>query len=74
MSSELRPGYKRAATEATLAAIAAYFALVGLLFFIDHTFFHKVKFPSEWHKEAVDAGKAEYYLDEHHERQWRWKP
>src|SRR5580692_9889222 len=24
-----------------------------------------------WHKEAVDAGKAEYYLDEHHERQWR---
>ena len=27
-----------------------------------------------WHQEAVDAGKAEYYLDEHHERQWRWKP
>jgi hypothetical protein len=26
-----------------------------------------------WHAKAVDAGKAEYYLDEHHERQWRWK-
>lgn len=25
-------------------------------------------------KAAVDAGKAEYYLDEHHERRWRWKP
>jgi len=27
-----------------------------------------------WHADAVKAGKAEYYLDEHHERQWRWKP
>ena len=23
---------------------------------------------------AVKAGKAEYYLDESNERQWRWKP
>lgn len=25
-------------------------------------------------REAVEAGKAEYYLDDKHERQWRWKP
>jgi MFS superfamily sulfate permease-like transporter len=24
--------------------------------------------------EAVAAGKAEYYLDENNERQWRWLP
>jgi hypothetical protein len=24
-------------------------------------------------KEVVKAGHAEYYLDENHERQWRWK-
>ncbi len=24
--------------------------------------------------EAVAHDKAEYYLDEHYERQWRWKP
>ncbi len=23
--------------------------------------------------EAVKAGKAEYYLDENNEKQWRWK-
>ncbi len=23
--------------------------------------------------EAVKAGKAEYYLDENNQRQWRWK-
>lgn len=23
--------------------------------------------------EAVEAGHAEYYLDENHDRQWRWK-
>ena len=23
---------------------------------------------------AVKDGKAEYYLDENHMRQWRWKP
>lgn len=27
---------------------------------------------SEW--QAVEQGKAEYYLDEHHNKQWRWKP
>ncbi len=25
-------------------------------------------------EEAVKIYKAEYYLDEKHERQWRWKP
>lgn len=25
-------------------------------------------------EEAVKAGKAEYYLDDKHQRQWRWKP
>jgi hypothetical protein len=54
--------------------IVAYFALGGLLLFIDINFIHTLKRTSEWHQEAVDAGKAEYYLDEHHERQWRWKP
>ena len=28
---------------------------------------------SHWKREAVKAGKAEYYLDETNERQWRWK-
>lgn len=23
---------------------------------------------------TVKDGKAEYYLDENHEKQWRWKP
>lgn len=27
----------------------------------------------EFHDEAVKKGKAEYYLDENNERQWRWK-
>lgn len=27
-----------------------------------------------WRKEAVDAGKAEFYLDTEHRRQWRWAP
>jgi len=27
----------------------------------------------EAHNEAVNAGHAEYYLDDKHERQWRWK-
>lgn len=26
-----------------------------------------------WKKEAMEAGYAEYYLDENNERQWRWK-
>ncbi len=26
-----------------------------------------------WHNEAVEKGKAEYYLDEDYSRQWRWK-
>lgn len=26
-----------------------------------------------WKAEAVEAGHAEYYLDENNERQWRWK-
>ncbi len=25
-------------------------------------------------KEAVEAGKAEYYIDAEYQRQWRWKP
>ena len=25
-----------------------------------------------WRREAVSSGRAEYYLDENHERQWRW--
>jgi hypothetical protein len=54
--------------------IGAYFVFLGLFLFVDRHFIHILKLPSEWHQEAVDAGKAEYYLDEHHERQWRWKP
>lgn len=27
----------------------------------------------EMQREAVKKGVAEYYLDEKHERQWRWK-
>lgn len=26
-----------------------------------------------WERTAVNHGHAEYYLDEHYERQWRWK-
>lgn len=26
-----------------------------------------------WRHEAVNQGHAEYYLDENHKRQWRWK-
>lgn len=28
----------------------------------------------EAEREAVKAGKAEYYLDKEHNRKWRWKP
>jgi hypothetical protein len=28
---------------------------------------------NEFEKTAVKQGKAEYYLDENNERQWRWK-
>lgn len=28
---------------------------------------------AKWRKEAVKQGKAEFYLDENHKRQWRWK-
>jgi len=27
-----------------------------------------------WHDQAVEAGYAEYYLDEDNQRQWRWLP
>lgn len=27
-----------------------------------------------WKDDAIKHGKAEYYLDEKHERQWRWLP
>lgn len=29
---------------------------------------------SGWRREAVDRGKAEYYLDQNQNRQWRWLP
>ena len=28
---------------------------------------------NEYEKTAVKAGKAEYYLDENNNKQWRWK-
>lgn len=27
-----------------------------------------------WKERAVKQGKAEFYLDSNHNRQWRWKP
>jgi len=27
----------------------------------------------EWREYSVKAGKAEYYLDENNDKQWRWK-
>lgn len=27
----------------------------------------------KWQKEAVQAGHAEYFLDNEYQRQWRWK-
>jgi uncharacterized membrane protein len=27
-----------------------------------------------WRVEAVEYGKAEFYLDKNHNRQWRWLP
>lgn len=27
----------------------------------------------DWRNWTVDTGRAEYYLDDKHERQWRWK-
>ncbi len=30
--------------------------------------------PRNLREQAIEAGKAEYYLDDKHERQWRWKP
>lgn len=29
---------------------------------------------SVYKDDAVKHGKAEYYLDDHNARQWRWKP
>lgn len=28
----------------------------------------------QWRNEAAKQGHAEYYLDENHQRQWRWLP
>lgn len=28
---------------------------------------------SDWKRDAVRNGKAEYYLDKNHKKQWRWK-
>lgn len=28
---------------------------------------------NQWHRIAVDAGKAEYYMDKDFNKQWRWK-
>jgi hypothetical protein len=28
---------------------------------------------SGWQRHAVDTGHAEFYLDENHNKQWRWK-
>lgn len=28
---------------------------------------------TRWKNDAVKHDKAEYYLDQNHERQWRWK-
>lgn len=49
---------------------AAYiFVLIFILGFIAGSFhgFNSAR------KEAVAKGKAEYYLDNNHQRQWRWK-
>jgi hypothetical protein len=27
----------------------------------------------KWQLDAVTRGHAEYYLDKHYDRQWRWK-
>ena len=34
---------------------------------------HGCQSEKSWHDEAVKAGKAEYYLDENNNKQWRWK-
>lgn len=46
---------------------------LGSLLFLAIIFFTNAKTESAWQREAVKAGKAEYYLDENYERQWRWK-
>ena len=28
----------------------------------------------EWQRQAIDAGHAEYYLDENYDKQFRWLP
>ncbi len=35
---------------------------------------HMAPMDGEAVKAAVEAGKAEYFLDINHDRQWRWKP
>ena len=32
----------------------------------------KIESNHQWHQELVDRGLAEYYLDEDHQKSWRW--
>lgn len=50
--------------QATLIAI-----IVGVIGFLSGSTFAE----KYWKQEAYKHGKAEYYLDQNNERQWRWK-
>ena len=39
----------------------------------DEVVFTAADIDTRWHDEAVKAGKAEYYIDEKNQKQWRWK-
>jgi hypothetical protein len=45
-------------------------ALVGCLLL---ALGHGCRSENSWHDKAVKSGKAEYYLDENNNKQWRWK-
>lgn len=55
----------------TIEQVVAICDVAGALifgFFIGHS-----SAKGSYRKEAIKRGVAEYYLDENHERQWRWK-
>jgi hypothetical protein len=60
------------AAERRMTTLMIVLSFLGALFFVALTTF--VLTGIAWQDAAVQAGKAEYYMDFEHHRIWRWKP
>jgi hypothetical protein len=56
------------------AELMVLLCIAFIVGFFTGTYCMKVRQANLWQKDAVAHGKAEYYLDKDHDKQWRWKP